>query len=622
VSIGRAVSIISSITESVFGRAEDNATHEHQEAQARDNRSMVSVAPLPLLTVFVPAVEAASTNINNGTVEDAPTIDEPEARPHAETPTAESNSLSQASPPMDLEESDDESNAGDEGKSDSEGVGDAQDDERQKIWIPPSIEAALAAHAQLDEIINPRRNNGKGHKDPNLDLLLRSHLEGMKRFLWNYTNTASRFYRKWIAASVDTARASEKGPWFARQLREWSSAFINDYEVLPFNVYGTWNKSCLDDEDLRQELSIHLQSIGKYISAMDIVRYLDRPDVKAWHGLKKTITERTAWNWLKKMGYRWKLEPYGQYVDGHEWKDVTDYCQNTFLPKWKDLECCMRAWSEDGKEEPNQNPRPHNQRRVVVWFHDESTFYAHDRRKKRWVHESEKAVPRAKGEGASLMVSDFVSADYGWLRSPDGKESARVLFKAGKNRDGYFTNEDIVRQTEAAMEIVSKYYPDEDHVFVFDNATAHLKRDDTALSARKMTKGPSNTFGVDVTVVNEAGKIRYTADGKPVKKTIQMGPGWLPDGSPQPFYNENGVFKGMTKILQERGMHEESKLRAECKNFKCLEGETRCCQRHVLNNQPDFLDQEPVLEGRCRARGFEVLFLPKFHCELNFIEQC
>jgi hypothetical protein len=80
-SIGRAVSIISSITESVFGRAEDNATHEHQEAQARDDRSTVSVAPLPLLTVFVPAVEAASTNINNGTVEDAPTIDEPEARP-------------------------------------------------------------------------------------------------------------------------------------------------------------------------------------------------------------------------------------------------------------------------------------------------------------------------------------------------------------------------------------------------------------------------------------------------------------------------------------------------------------------------------------------------------------
>jgi hypothetical protein len=521
-----------------------------------------------------------------------------------------------------------ESATGNGGESDSEGVGNAQDDEKNKNWLPPSIETAHAAHTQLDSILNPRRNNGKGHKDLNLDLLLQSRLEGMKRFLWNYINPTSRFYDKWIPASVDTATASEKGPWFALWLREWSSAFIKDGEDLPFNIYGTWKKSRLDDEDLKQEISIHLQSIGKFISAMDIVRYLDQPDVKAWHGLKKTITDRTARDWLKKMGYRWRMEPHGQYVDGHKWKDVTDYHQNTFLPKWKTLEGRMRSWTKDGEEGPYQNtqPRNHWQRKVVVWFHDESTFYAHDRRQKRWVHDSEKAVPRTKGEGASLMVADFVSADYGWLHfeSPEGlgEESARVLFKPGKNRDGYFTNEDIVKQVEATMDIVSRHYRDEDHVFVFDNATTHLKRDDTALSARKMTKGPSKTFGAEVRVVDEAGKTIYRADGKPKKKTIQMGPGQLPDGTPQPFYDGNGVFKGMTKILQEHGLHEESKLPAECKNFKCSEGETRCCQRRVLYNQPDFCDQESVLEGKCRARGFEVIFLPKFHCKLNPIEQC
>jgi hypothetical protein len=172
------------------------------------------------------------------------------------------------------------------------------------------------------------------------------------------------------------------------------------------------------------------------------------------------------------------------------------------------------------------------------------------------------------------MVADFVSPDYGWLCSPNGKESERVLFKARKNRDGYFTNEDIVQQADIAMDIVTKHYPDEDHIFVFDNATTHLKREDTALSAWKMTKGPSNTFGVEVTVVDEAGKIRYTADGEPEKKTVQMGPGQLPDGSVQPFYDGNGVFKGMSWILQEQGMHQESKLHAECKNFKCKERET------------------------------------------------
>jgi len=80
------------------------------------------------------------------------------------------------------------------------------------------------------------------------------------------------------------------------------------------------------------------------------------------------------------------------------------------------------------------------------------------------------------------MVADFVSADYGWLQSPDGTESAHVLFKAGKAQEGYFTNEDIRKQTNAAMDILEKHYPNEDHVFIYDNATTHLKRADGALS--------------------------------------------------------------------------------------------------------------------------------------------
>jgi hypothetical protein len=43
----------------------------------------------------------------------------------------------------------------------------------------------------------------------------------------------------------------------------------------------------------------------------------------------------------------------------------------------------------------------------------------------------------------------------------------------------------------------------------------------------------------------------------------------------------------------------------------------------MLYNQPDFADGESLLETHCRARGIHaVVFLPKFHCELNFIEQC
>jgi len=46
-------------------------------------------------------------------------------------------------------------------------------------------------------------------------------------------------------------------------------------------------------------------------------------------------------------------------------------------------------------------------RRVIAWFHDESVFYAHDRRKKGWYHKDAGAKPYAKGEGASLMIAQI-----------------------------------------------------------------------------------------------------------------------------------------------------------------------------------------------------------------------
>jgi hypothetical protein len=73
------------------------------------------------------------------------------------------------------------------------------------------------------------------------------------------------------------------------------------------------------------------------------------------------------------------------------------------------------------------------------------------------------------------MAAHFVSADYGWLSSPDGMKTAQILFHAGKVRDGYFDNENIWQHLALSMDLVEKYYPDEDHVFIFDNATTHLK---------------------------------------------------------------------------------------------------------------------------------------------------
>ena len=141
-----------------------------------------------------------------------------------------------------------------------------------------------------------------------------------------------------------------------------------------------------------------------------------------------------------------------------------------------------------------------------------------------------------------------------------------------------------------------------------------------------MPKNPSHSWGVTVLAKDNNGTIVYNPNGKPQKKKVPMQPGCFANGELQSLYypdghEKAGWFKGMSQILWERGFEAESKLQAECKGFHCPSGEIRCCCRWFLYNQPDFMHVESVLEATCCVRSVQVLFLPKFHCELNFIKQ-
>ena len=126
------------------------------------------------------------------------------------------------------------------------------------------------------------------------------------------------------------------------------------------------------------------------------------------------------------------------------------------------------------------------------------------------------------------MVAKFVSADFGWLWSPDGKQSAQWLFKPGKNCDGYFTNEDIQEQAQDAMDIVLECYLQFDHVFIYDNATTHLKRPEDSLSARQMPKNihkQGTNWGIEMTKKKHnpiTGKLICKPDGTSEKVKICM----------------------------------------------------------------------------------------------------
>ena len=78
----------------------------------------------------------------------------------------------------------------------------------------------------------------------------------------------------------------------------------------------------------------------------------------------------------------------------------------------------------------------------------------------------------------------------------------------------------------------------------------------------------------------------------------------------------------MVQILVEWGFHNAFQLHVQYKDFKCKPDTADCCCQWILYNQPDFANVISLLEETCQAWGFDVIFLPKFYCELNFIEQC
>lgn len=276
--------------------------------------------------------------------------------------------------------------------------------------IPQDI--AADALKRLDLILYPSKSAGTGYKPPKIDGMFSiRRLFAMAACLRFYTNPKLGWTLTY--SSEIAAVGAGYGVRFGKRIRQFVRVFINT-DDLPENQYGTWNASVLEDEDLATELKEYLvECKGKYMRAEDIVEYLRRPDVKQRFKLDQPPSIRTAQRWMKKFGFRWGEDPKGQYVDGHEREDVVKYRNEQFIPIWTEMEKRM-GWYDSKSMEYHAPAIEQGGRIIMVWFHDESMFYANDRRLTRWVHNGETAQPYAKGEGASIMVADFVGIE-GWL---------------------------------------------------------------------------------------------------------------------------------------------------------------------------------------------------------------
>lgn len=225
----------------------------------------------------------------------------------------------------------------------------------------------------------------------------------------------------WREASALVAKAAGRHISYARQIRLWIYHYLH-FNELPIPSYNTSGSSILDDDAFSAELQLYLISQSKdgYIRAHDIIDYVTSPPVKERYGAKvKDITLRTAQRWLHWLSWRYTWKKNGMYVDGHEREDVVEY-RKQFVQRWKENYEKWFILYDDSNgsvlSHPTGFPVPEGERfRLVLVTHDESMFYGNDRRKLKWINPTEGMTTERKGEGQSIMVSDFLTPDCGRL---------------------------------------------------------------------------------------------------------------------------------------------------------------------------------------------------------------
>lgn len=275
---------------------------------------------------------------------------------------------------------------------------------------------AIVNHCDLAALRRAKAKLTVKLRDKTLTLSLRGRLTSMIALINLYLD--HQLGLNWITASTLAAKAAGKGDYLARKLRQWVILFMR-YGVYPVRRKRIEIDSIPGGEDLDQLIHLHLLELNKagHVRAQDIVDFLNTPAMKAHLGTDKGFGLRGAQRWMERMGWRYGTPKNGMYKDGHEDSEVVAY-RKAFCDRWTN-DYSRRMWSYDNNGSKICDLETVNLKDgrypLILVTHDESTFYANDRRKTRW-HHPDTVAPQPKGEGQSIMVSDFLTPEWGRLK--------------------------------------------------------------------------------------------------------------------------------------------------------------------------------------------------------------
>ncbi|KAI9329106.1 hypothetical protein BD770DRAFT_477956 [Pilaira anomala] len=354
---------------------------------------------------------------------------------------------------------------------------------------------------------------------------------------------------------------------------KWAKEFLNE-QVLSDHCQGVHVKrvSFLSDNDVKLKVLEMIKKTKPQHRTIDkILEFIDEEIVPSLLGVTGNICATTLSNYLYEWGYAYRKNEKAIFFDGHERTDVVeyrdawskrmvDYMERSEFYEGEDMEKVLQPVLEDGEK------------KIVFVTHDESTFYANDGKREFWLKEDENYI-RKKGQGSSIIVSEFQCPCHGTMRH--GDKTSREYFKAGGDREGWWTYKHMVKQLKDVINLFEILHPGCIAVFLFDNSSNHSAFADDALVASRMT--------LKDRVWPKTEKFQF----KDTTVTLSS---------------------GIKTVLTDRGqwLHD-------------LDA-SMCCARHFLQKRPDFAAQKTALEETVVEAGHIFELYPKYHCECNWIE--
>lgn len=207
--------------------------------------------------------------------------------------------------------------------------------------------------------------------------------------------------------------------------------------------------------------------------------------------------------------------------------------------------------------------------------------------------------------------------DVAFPKDKNGKPIREAMQTLEYGKGNYWTGDKMVEQTiKIAIPIFRHSFPGCQALFAFDNASNHTSYADDALVVDRMNLTPGgkqsrmrNGFIYDQ---NRSQSMVFPID--------------------HPDVTLKGKPKGIKQVLLERDLWPANNWRTDGHAFllECPRSHGRsgcskelpggCCARSLLSMQKDFRDQKGRVQEEVEGAGHVVIFYPKFHCELNFIE--